>query len=341
MVAPASITPGQSFLLTNITGSANTNIATVNSTTLTFSMSGATPSTVSKTWNGGPVHGDYTAAYSDIPVTATASAGSQITVTLISIEAQITLGGVNTSITCSVANGQLTANNPGETLKLATINVVAPAAAPVASPTITTAPSGSSIPAASGPATSTAPSSAPSMPATTNSPTSSPSVYDGSGTPVNQTLVITVSDYKNQSVEGAKVVFDSLPIQKTSPTGKVTFNQVGSGSHNVSIIANGRTISRVLQIQPQPSGQTVNLQIKLPPPAAHSLPRILAGLAIVGVTGATTAGWIIKRHLVSRRLHPVAASAIPVQPATQPTIPTAPPPTVIQPTQPPTGTPPK
>src|SRR6185436_10127569 len=88
-VAPASVKPGETFKVTNITGTANSNIATVYTTTITLSNTNATPKTANLIWDGGPVHGDYTSKYPDLTLTATGLAGSKIVVSLSSIVANV------------------------------------------------------------------------------------------------------------------------------------------------------------------------------------------------------------------------------------------------------------
>lgn len=262
LVAPASVTPGQSFKLTNVTGSANSSIATVHSVTLTLKVTNASPSSVSRTWNGGPVSGDYTSTYSDISLTAGQAVGSQITVALDSIAADVTIAGVDTTITCSVDNGQLTANNPGETLNLAAVPIVAPATEQAASPTKTST-------------KSTTPSSQTTTTTDQMQSSSSPAT-PAEATPVGQDMNVTVTDNQGKPVRGANVVLDSLPAVSTDASGKAIFKLVNAGKHNLSITARGHTITKAVDLQLNP-GTVMGVHVQLPAPS-HMKRNIAIGL---------------------------------------------------------------
>ncbi len=324
-VAPSSVTPGQTFKITNITGAANTNIATVNSTNLTLSISGATPATVTENWNGGPVHGDYTSTYPDITLTATGAVGSQVLVNLDAIVAQVTIAGVDSTITCSTSNGQLTANSPGQSLNLAAISIVAPPASTL-----------SSNKAKDSALNSTSPSSVSqgTQPATHQPTTNAADSQQSSATneeTQTQAMHVTVRDYKGQPVRGAKVVLDSMPAVITDSSGTASFKAVNAGTHNLSVIANNQTLTQTLQLDPQNAGKVLGIQVQLRPPS-HKLRNLIIG----GVFGllAVIAGLVTLARWL-RRDKNVLPSTAPMNPApTVPVIPTSPSTTTSDPFKP-------
>ncbi len=310
VVAPTSVIPGQRFKLTNISGTGNTDIATVNEVSNTWTISGASPTSVNEKWAGGPVHGDFITTFNDISLTANGPVGSQIDVNLISITAQTLVSGVSVNVVCSVANGQLLANNPGESLRLATINIVAPPPSPKPTPTQSSTHS----------APTTSPSSSPSS--SPNNTTSNQSITQNTSTAAlaNQQITITVQDHSGKPIQGAQVVLDSQPKANTDSAGKVSYKNVSIGSHNISVTAEGHTITREVQVTAQPNGNVLGLQVQLPGPkqaAKKSIIGIIAGLLVLGLLII----WLIRRSRAKKQLAPPTLStplviSSPVDPGT-------------------------
>lgn len=339
VIAPATVTVGQDFKLTNLTATANSNIATVKSTTEKFKVSGASPATVSKTWTG-PAQGDYTATYGDISLTATGAVGSKVSVTLTEITAQVDIAGVATTIVCSVENGQLTANNPGETLNLATINIVAPnvTASATLSPNSTSTKSSASSSTTSKSSSSSSSTAPTSSPTSSTSQTTSPTSTQES-TVNSQQVAVHVIDHDGKPVDGAKVVLDSLPAKTTTTTGQATFANVIVDRHNLSVTANGHTITRELDGVDAPRS-ILGVQVQVPAPNRNGL-KVAIGIGIGAALLVSFIIWLAARHHGKKPPTPLAeppnTTNLPPTPPTTPSPPAAPTPPTVAPPAPPTS----
>ncbi len=290
-IAPNSVYYGKSFKLSSITGSANSNIATVKSTKITYLVTGATPTSPTGSWNGGPVNGDYTSHYPDLTLTASGAIGSKVTVSISSIEANVTIAGTDTAITCSVANGQLTANSPGQSLVLASVKIVAP-------PT-TSSGSTSTSGNTNNQSTTKSTNNKSSKNKTAYSETQTTDQVDA-GT---QVVEITVVDHKGQPVQGANVVVDSLPAVQTDSAGNAQIKDLVAGSHDLSVTAKGQTVTQTFNASGQPA-QVLGVNVKIPAPS-HKLRNIAIGI-VAGIVALIIGGsW-----LIMKRLHHTKAPAI-------------------------------
>lgn len=317
-VAPSTVTSGKSFKITNITGSANSNIATVKSTKLTYSVSGATPTAPTGSWNGGPVSGDYTSHYPDLSLTANGSVGSKVTVSVSAIDANITLAGHDATITCSVANGQLTANSAGQSLTLASVKIVAPASSSANSSSNNSPTSNSNSKSTDKTAAPTKTSDKTTTPTSDNTDSNTEDLLNTEQS-TSQTVEVTVVDSKGQPVKDASVVVDSLPAVKTDAAGKASFNNLEFGQHDLSVIANGRTVSQELNVSGE-AGSVLGVSVSMPAPT-HKLRDIGIGAAVVVLALIGAGIWFFKFRHRPPRLPVNELPTTPDSPPEQPTMP--------------------
>lgn len=268
VTAPTSVVTGQSFTLSNITTQPSTSYGvTVTSAVLSLSASNASPTSYSQNDSStvpSPTTGaaNYIAYYPNWSLTASGSAGSVVTVNLVSVVAQV--NGIG-SVTCDLSS------------TLATIKVTAPAS---------TGGSSSSPGTSSGSSSTKSSSGAPSTSATTNTPaltTSTPTITTTKtvkSTAGKQAVTIVVENSQNRAVEGAGVSIDNLPVVYTNARGNASFKNVSQGDHQVSVAFNKQKAVSTVQINPKNTSYVVPIKTAA---TTHMKGNIALSIAVLAV----------------------------------------------------------
>lgn len=336
ITAPATVTAGSTFSVSGITGSSNTLGTTVTSSTLAVTVSGATPTAFSKTWTGS-ASGSFVADYGNQQLQATGAVGSSITIKADSVTSQVT--GIGT-VSCSVANNQLTAGKAGESLTLVTINVVAPAAASSSSKSaaVTTTHTAQLAPT---------PTAGTPAPTTATTPTADQSATTSITSSSGYDLTIKVVDSGNKLLVGAKVTIDNLPPATTNSVGAAQFSHVSAGLHSVNVVASGKTANQQVTVANKVTELPQQFQVKVA--AIHStspLPFIALGVLVALIIIIALVGrYFMRRHYSQKQaaiVDPPSAPPVTTPPPaiypSQPIAPASPPP--VPPTQTPPPSPP-
>lgn len=233
--APASVVSGKSLGLNDITEIGNSLGFTITSISATFVVTGAAPASFTKTWTGSG-SGTFSANLGSQTLTATAAAGGSVEVKITSMTSHVQQ--LNQDFTCSVENGQMSANGPGQSLTLATVAVTAP-------PTSSGSSSTSTKKAAS--ATTTSSAASETAPSATSNQSSTPAQESA---PTSFSSDITFVDKQNQPLANVQVILDSKPPKRTDSHGRVHFDNLTAGKHNVTVISKGKQTAAVLDMVP-------------------------------------------------------------------------------------------
>lgn len=299
--APSSVQTGSSFAVTNVSSTSTApNGITVNKITSTVSASNATPTSTSGSWSGAGT-GTFVAHFPDFSLTATGAGNSQIKLTLNSIDLYV--NGSTTPITCSVANGQLTASASGESLTVFTIAISAPASSATSS-----SKSGSNAAANTSVAATTAPTSPSSgTPVTPSTTSTNPNGDANTDSNTTRKVSVTAKDSDGKPLINAKVVMDSLPAAYTNSRGVATFSNVRAGDHSVAVISQDQRVIRNFTVDNK-STRAVALTVQLPASSTSGLKVASMLVACILVGGLLGFMYLhIKRHHAVQGISPSEA----------------------------------
>lgn len=251
--APVSVVTGKSLALNDITEIGNSLGFTITSVSATFDVTGASPASFTKTWTGSG-SGTFTANMGNQTLVATGAAGSSVVVKVVSMTSHVQQ--LNQDFTCSVANGQMTANGPGQSLILASIPITAPASSGGGASTTKTK-SPTAAPSQSPTATS------PANPAQTTASPDSQTTTAGD-IPVSFSADLILIDTKNRPMAFVQVILDSKPPKQTDAQGRVHFDNLTAGKHNLTVIGKGK--QQTAQVNMFPSKTLVYRLAAIKPP---------------------------------------------------------------------------
>lgn len=297
--APSSVVTNAAFSVTNITSTSTApNGITINKIVSTSNVSNASPSVVTGTWTGSGT-GTFTVNFPDIALTTTGAAGSQAKVSLASIAIYINGNTTTPILTCNQANGQLTANKPGESLTLLSLPITAPATTPPPTTTTTTTTSPTSSSTTPKTTTSTKPTTSTTAPTTTAPASNSTPTSTSSSSPTpTQPVTITVVDASGNPVSNVPVQIDDSSPTPTNDQGTVTYLSLAPGKHKVSVLGK-KTVVKTLNLNG--GSDPAKLTIQMP------RQMIVSPVTAVAIFGALVVGalgyWFYRRSKSRLHLH--------------------------------------
>ncbi len=324
--APSSVTASAAFEITNVSSSSTApGGITVNKIVSTSSASNASPSVVTGTWTGTGT-GSFTATFPNTSLTASGAVGSQVTMRLSSVDLYV--NGLTNPITCSLANGQLTANNPGQSLTVFSIPITAPAAS---APATTTTPKTSSNSSQTNKTTPAAPAPAATTP-TSQEPASTTNNTQASTQSQPQLVAITIVDSSGNPMSDVSVSVDGNTPVKTNSRGVAIFENLSTGKHKVAVLGAKSEITREIDVSG--GSEPVELTVELPHQLISPKLMVILGAVAVVVLLASGIGYVLYRRgkakSLAQHIAPGVTPTTPVAHAVSNSVPASVEPTPIQ-----------